>query len=110
MLKKSLAFGLLAAGMMIAPGAAMAQQLNVQEVQQEGAAFGGSQVINNAELKNNQQLIKLKDGRYCYSNPGGQASVQRVGQFGQAAFDSTVVNNAELRSRQQTVDIANCTY
>jgi hypothetical protein len=110
MLKKSFAFGLLAAGLMVAPGAAMAQQSNIQEVQQDGRAFGGSQVINNAELKNNQQLIKLKDGRYCYSGSGGQFSAQRVNQTGEAAFDSTVVNNAELRNRQQTVDIASCRY
>jgi hypothetical protein len=110
MLKKSFAFGLLAAGLMLAPGAAMAQQSNIQEVQQDGRAFGGSQVINNAELKNNQQIIKHKDGYYCYNGSGGQASVQRVGQFGDAAFDSTVVNNAELRNRQQTVDIASCRY
>jgi hypothetical protein len=108
MLKKSFAFGLLAAGLMVAPGAAMAQQFNVQEVDQDGKAFGGSTVVNNAELKNDQQLIKHKNGRYCYSGSDGQFSAQRVNQKGEAAFHSAVVNNAELASRQQTVNIADC--
>jgi hypothetical protein len=109
MLKKSFAFGLLAAGMMIAPGAALADVQNSnQNIDQFGAASGfGNTVVNNANQNNNQNINKFKTG-YCPS--GGlnvQNSGQNIGQTGIAAGSfNTVVNQAQQGNAQNATDIA----
>jgi hypothetical protein len=110
MLKKSFAFGLLAAGLMIAPGVALADvQNNQQSVGQTGAALGGGNtVVNNATQDSLQNIDKFKVGGACSS--GGlnvQNSGQSVGQGATALGGvNTVVNQAQQGNFQNTTDIA----
>ncbi|EHC08324.1 hypothetical protein FJSC11DRAFT_4625 [Fischerella thermalis JSC-11] len=62
MLKKSFAFGLLAAGLMIAPGAALADvQSSQQNATQNGAAVGvGNTVVNQADQTAIQDITKIQ--------------------------------------------------
>ena len=62
MLKKSLAFGLLAASLMVAPGAAFAQsqsQVNDQLTDQSGAALDGSVNVQNSRSNNRQKQKRM---------------------------------------------------
>ncbi len=96
MLNKYTAFGLLAAGLMIAPGAAFADsqsQENVQINTQHGTAIGGSVNAQSAEALSIQEQVKLRQRnafkrfrRHCpgtYSSQS-QASTQASAQSGGA--------------------------
>jgi hypothetical protein len=109
MLKKSFAFGLLAAGMMIAPGAALADvQSNQQNATQNGAAVGvGNTVVNQADQTNIQDITKFKHGS-CSGGYNAQFSGQNVEQNGVAVGTAnTVVNQAQQGSLQNATEIAN---
>ena len=116
MFKKSLAFGLLAAGLMVAPGAALADsqsQNNNQNTIQEGAAIGGSTNAQSSESLNIQEQIQKRRDRvggrrggygrrfprprFCGSSYNGQSqnSSQGTVQSG-AAVDGSV--NAQSNS------------
>ena len=63
MLKKSLAFGLLAAGLMVAPGAALADtqsQNSNQHTVQQGTAIDGSTNAQSSESLNVQEQIQKR--------------------------------------------------
>ena len=95
MLNKSLAFSLLAAGLMIAPGTAFAnsqRQENVQITTQQGTAIGGSVNAQSGEALSIQEQVKLRQRRaykrlgYCHpgsystqSQTSSQASAQNGG-------------------------------
>ncbi|WP_414622213.1 hypothetical protein [Calothrix sp. CCY 0018] len=96
MLNKYTAFGLLAAGLMIAPGTAFAdsqRQENVQINTQQGRAIGGSVNAQSGEALSIQEQVKLRQqnafkrfGRNCpgsYSTQS-QASTQASAQTGGA--------------------------
>ena len=95
MLNKSLAFGLLAAGLMIAPGMAFAdsqRQESVQITTQKGGAINGSLNAQSSEGLSIQNQVKLRQRRaykrlgYCpgsYSNQS-QSSTQASAQNGVA--------------------------
>ncbi|MBE9212194.1 hypothetical protein IQ247_05625 [Plectonema cf. radiosum LEGE 06105] len=111
MLKKYAAFGLLAAGLMIAPGAAFANsqsQNSNQNTVQNGTAINGSTNAQSSESLNIQEQIqKTRDsigrgrpyGRpvYCAPSYSGQSqnSSQGTSQSG-AAVDGSV--NAQSSS------------
>ena len=111
---KNFAFGILAAAIAIAPGAAFAgqSQSNVQHTTQEGAAINGSTNAQSSVSTNRQQQTsnaQKKAGGYrgSYYKPRypkantnqSQGSVQRTSQSGAAidgsvnAQDSTTHNN-----------------
>ncbi|MDJ0697918.1 hypothetical protein [Mastigocoleus sp. MO_188.B34] len=118
MLKKSVAFGLLAASLIIAPSAAFADtqsQNNNQYNEQNGAALDGSFNEQNAENVNNQrQVINRKRRHRGYGKRyyGGrkyrgsrranqeQDNVQGNVQSGAAEFESENRQNASNRNRQ----------
>ncbi|MDJ0796610.1 MAG: hypothetical protein QNJ51_07190 [Calothrix sp. MO_167.B12] len=117
MLKKSLAFGLLAASLMVAPGAAFAgdtqTQVNDQLTDQSGAALDGSVNVQNSVTRS-RQIQKSVTGRgrrgyrYGCSRTGkqtqSQASTQTTGQSGVAANSSTNTQRTGTISRQvQTI-------
>ncbi|MFH7029812.1 MAG: filamentous hemagglutinin [Heteroscytonema crispum UTEX LB 1556] len=110
MLKKSFAFSLFAAGLMIAPGAAFADVQNSQQsVGQTGTALGtANTVVNNATQNSRQNIDKFKAGGACSS--GGlnvQNSGQSIGQGGAGVGGvNTVVNQAQQGNFQNTTDIA----
>ncbi|MGI2909690.1 hypothetical protein, partial [Tolypothrix sp. VBCCA 56010] len=92
---KNFAFGILAAALAIAPGAAFAgqSQSNVQVTTQEGAAIDGSTNAQSSTSSNRQQQIqnaqKKAGGYYSpYYRKGNtnqsQGSVQRTRQDGAA--------------------------
>jgi hypothetical protein len=109
MFKKSFAFSLLAAGLIIAPGAAFAGVQNSnQTTGQSGAALGeANTVVNNANQSSNQDITKFKNG----SCPSGGLDIQNSGQ---GAFQNgtavgganTVVNQANQGSAQNATNIA----
>ena len=115
MLKKSLGFGLLAAGLIFAPGAALAD-IQVQEsdqttIQRGSAAHGSTNAQSNESINIQEQIQKTRDrvrgnygsyGRryprpYCVGGVNGQAqkSSQGTVQAGDA-FDGSV--NAQSNS------------
>jgi hypothetical protein len=109
MFNKSIAFGLLAAGLMIAPGATFAgqSQVSTQETVQEAAAFDGSRVNQRSNSNSvqtqtrNQRAPKYYGGRRnC--NPGSQAqdNLQSTRQAGAAEFGSRVDQTSNSRNRQ----------
>ncbi len=95
MLNKSIAFGLLAAGLMIAPTAAFAGQTQKvdQYTEQNGAAVNGSSTVQtsttNSRQVQNQNSSKPRYGRY--GNRYG--STGKINQ-GQNARQGTVQNGA----------------
>jgi outer membrane lipoprotein-sorting protein len=121
MLKK-LTFGILAAAIAIAPGAAFAgqSQSNVQVTNQEGAAINGSTNAQSSTSTNRQQQIQnaqKKAGGYrgSYYKPGyrrnnntnqSQGSVQRTGQSG-AAIDGSVNAQDSATRNNQTQSVRN---
>ena len=119
MFKKSLAFGLLAAGLMIAPTAAFAgqSQSNQQSIEQNGAASDGSTNAQSAQNISNQvqsQVRRANSGyhphRYGYqgSCPSGyssqdQNSGQGITQNGAASNGSTNAQDGSNHSNQVQV-------
>ena len=108
MLKKSLAFGFLAAGLMVAPGAALADvqsQNSTQNTIQEGTAINGSVNAQSSESLNVQQQIqKTRErvgGRYGYGSYGGY----RRGygrRFRRPSYCATGYNGQSQNSSQGT--------
>ena len=120
MLKKSLAFGLLAATFMVAPGAAFAgdsqNAVNDQLTDQSGAALDGSVNIQNSRSSNrqNQKLNRSTRGRRYgrygrYGRRGctvgstrqNASSTQTTGQSGVAENGSVNDQNSNTRSNQR---------
>ncbi|MGI2903569.1 hypothetical protein [Tolypothrix sp. VBCCA 56010] len=115
---KNFAFGLLAAALAVAPGAAFAgqSQSNVQVTTQEGAAINGSTNAQSSTSINNQQQIQnaqKKAGAYRgrYYKPvcrGGssaqsQGSVQHTSQSGAAINGSVNAQDSVTTSNQRQV-------
>ena len=119
MLKKSLAFGLLAASLMVAPGAAFADSQNAvndQLTDQSGAALDGSVNVQNSR-SNNRQTQNLnrssrgrRYGRYGrYGRKGckvgntrqNASSTQTTAQSGVAENASINDQNSNTRSNQR---------
>ncbi|MBD2431059.1 filamentous hemagglutinin [Fischerella sp. FACHB-380] len=110
MLKKSFAFGLLAAGLMIAPGAALADvQSNQQNATQNGAAAGvANTVVNQADQTAIQDITKFKNGASCSGSYNAQISGQNLEQNGAAVGTAnTVANVGSQAALQQATEIAN---
>ena len=117
MLNKSIAFGLLAAGLMIAPTAAFAQQSQKvdQYTEQNGAAVNGSEVVQTSRTNSNQvqnhRTSNPRYGRYGngYNRSGkvNQRQDARQGSVQNGAAtdgsytnqDSKTNNNQSQRSR-----------
>jgi len=97
MLHKSLAFGLLAAGLILAPKVAFADtyssQTSVQTTEQNGAAIDGSTNVQSSQTTSFQQTYSgYQPYYYRYSTPFTsqfQSSYQSTNQSG-AAVDSSV--------------------
>jgi hypothetical protein len=122
---KNFAFGLLAATLAIAPGAAAFAgqgQSNVQVTTQDGAAIDGSTNAQSSTSTNVQQQIQnaqKKAGAYRpgrYYNPacrGGstaqsQGSVQRTSQSGAAIGGSVNAQDSVTTSNQRQILAAGC--
>ncbi len=112
---KNFAFGILAATIAIAPGAAFAgqSQSSVQGSNQSGAAINGSTNAQSSTSTNNQQQIQnaqKKAGGYrgSYYKPRypkantnqSQGSVQRTGQNGAAIDGSVNAQDSNTRNNQ----------
>ncbi|MBW4611341.1 MAG: hypothetical protein KME22_30160 [Hassallia sp. WJT32-NPBG1] len=123
MMLKNLAFGLLAATLAIAPGAAFAgqSQSNVQVTEQNGVAENGSTNAQSSTSTNVQQQIQnaqKKAGRYnpgryspvCRggSNAQAQGSVQRTSQSGAAIGGSVNAQDSTTTSNQRQTLAAGC--
>ncbi|MBV6624931.1 MAG: hypothetical protein KI793_18720 [Rivularia sp. (in: Bacteria)] len=124
MLNKSFAFGLLAAGFMVAPGAAFADVQNQNSNQntiQEGIAEHGSVNAQSSEILNVQEQIqktreRVKRGvhgrygrygrpSYCGSSFSGQSQDSAQGTFQSGeAFDSSVngQSNSSVSDQKQS--------
>ena len=123
MLKK-LTFGILAAAIAIAPGAAFAgqSQSNVQVTEQNGVAQDGSTNAQTSTSTNVQQQIQRANqlgnrygGRYnrpsyCPGRSNGQAqgSVQRTSQSGAALGGSVNAQDSVTTSNQRQILAAGC--
>ncbi|MEI2579333.1 hypothetical protein [Scytonema sp. PRP1] len=94
MLNKSIAFGLLAAGLMIAPTAAFAQQSQSvdQYTEQNGAATNGSSTVQTSTT-NSRQVQNQRNGRPGYYRDYGR---DRNVRQGQDARQTTVQNGAAV--------------
>ncbi|NMG07137.1 hypothetical protein [Brasilonema sp. UFV-L1] len=112
MLNKSIAFGLLAAGLMIAPTAAFAGQSQSvdQYTEQNGAAVNGSSTVQTSTT-NSRQVQDARNSRPVYHNrrgyvrPGnnvkqGQDAVQTTKQSGAATDGSTTDQYSNTNNRQ----------
>ena len=118
MFNKSLAFGLLAAGLMIAPGTAFAdsqRQENVQITTQQGRAVGSGVNAQSADTLSIQNQVKLRQRRaykrlgYCpgaYSNQS-QTSTQASAQNGGAIDYSDNAQASSSVSEQNQVVVSN---
>ena len=117
MFKKSVAFGLLAAGLMIAPTAAFAgsqSQSNQQSIEQNGAASDGSTNAQSAQNISNQvqsQIRRTNPGYHPYSSGHprscgsgssyqDQNSGQGITQNGAASYGSTNAQDGSNHSNQ----------
>ncbi len=99
MFKKYAAFGLLAAGLMVAPGAALADsqsQNNNQNTIQEGTAIGGSVNAQSSESLNIQEQIKNRRDSIGRSRGG-------YGRFPRPSFCGGSYNGQSQNSSQGTV-------
>ena len=126
MFKKSFGFGLLAAGLMVAPGAALADvqsQTSTQHTIQEGTAINGSVTAQDSETLNVQKQIsevrkRVGGGRYgkygrrhprpVFCGTGGsnaqiQNSSQGSAQSGVAVDYSTTAQSGSSISDQNQV-------
>ncbi|MDJ0675823.1 MAG: hypothetical protein QNJ36_10655 [Calothrix sp. MO_167.B42] len=117
MLNKSLAFGLLAASLMVAPGAAFADSQNAvndQFTDQSGAALDGSVNIQNSRSRNRQtqNLNRSTRGRRYYGRYGRRgckvghtrqnaSSTQTTAQSGVAENASVNDQNSNTTSNQR---------
>ena len=117
MLKKSIALGLLAFGLMVAPTTAFAgqSQNNVQSTEQNGAATNGSTTAQNSESINNQVQAQVNKARrgFAYtpysrhrsnypvhSTPQSQRSAQHTVQNGAATDGSTTAQSSNTHNNQ----------
>ncbi|MBR8838635.1 MAG: hypothetical protein DSM106950_32700 [Stigonema ocellatum SAG 48.90 = DSM 106950] len=123
MLNKSLAFGLLAAGLMIAPTAAFAggssqYQNNVQGTVQNSAATNGSTSAQESNSVNVQRQVSKIQNRvhapyYSQSTHSSQNqnSVQDTSQSGAADNGSTNAQSSSTVNRQsQRTGVRNPSY
>jgi hypothetical protein len=111
MFKKSIAFGLLAATLMVAPGAAFADQnqSSDQFTGQDGAALDGSINSQNSNSTNNQRqnkdssVYRGRYGSYRCGNDGdqNQDSRQTTAQSGVAENGSINDQNSRTSNRQR---------
>ena len=111
MLNKSIAFGLLAAGLMIAPTAAFAGQSQSvdQYTEQNGAAVNGSSTVQTSTT-NSRQVQNQRNGRGNYRDYGRDRNVRQnqrnsrpgYGRYGQRYGSSGKVNQRQ-DARQGTV-------
>ncbi|MBW4445459.1 MAG: hypothetical protein KME38_00910 [Spirirestis rafaelensis WJT71-NPBG6] len=123
MMLKNLAFGLLAATIAVAPGAAFAGQgqSNVQVTEQNGAATDGSTNAQSSSSVNVQQQIqranqlgnRYRGGYYKPVCRGGssaqsQGSVQRTSQSGAAIGGSVNAQDSVTTSNQRQNLAAGC--
>ena len=122
MFNKSLAFGLLAAGLMIAPGTAFAdsqRQENVQITTQQGRAVGSGVNAQSADTLSIQNQVKLRQRRAYkrlgYCPPGGyssqsQTSTQASAQSGGAIdySDNAQANTTVSEQNQVVVSSTGC--
>ena len=118
MFNKSLAFGFLAAGLMIVPGTAFAdsqRQDNVQITTQQGSAIGSGVNAQSADTLSIQNQVKLRQRRaykrlgYCpggYSNQS-QTSTQASAQNGGAIDYSDNAQASSSVSEQNQVVVSN---
>lgn len=118
MFNKSLAFGFLAAGLMIVPGTAFAdsqRQDNVQINTQQGRATGSGVNAQSADTLSIQNQVKLRQRRaykrlgYCpgsYSNQS-QTSTQASAQNGGAIDYSDNAQASTSVSEQNQVVVSN---
>lgn len=122
MLNKYTAFGLLAAGLMIAPSMAFAdsqRQGNVQITTQQGTAIGGSVNAQSGEALSIQEQVKLRQHnafkrfrRYCpgsYSTQS-QTSTQASAQTGGAIdySDNAQATTSVSEQNQVVVSSTGC--
>ena len=101
MLKKSLALGFLAAGLMIAPGTALAgvqSQNSNQHTIQDGTAIGGSTNAQSSESLNVQEQIQKTRKRV-----GGSYGYGRYRRFRRPSYCPTGYNGQSQNSSQGTV-------
>ena len=121
---KNFAFGILAAAIAIAPGAAFAGQgqSNVQVTEQNGTAINGStnaqsSSSSNVQIQNAQKKAgAYRPGRY-YSKPSycpgrssaqSQGSVQRTSQSGAAIDGSVNAQDSVTTSNQRQILASGC--
>ncbi|GAX43994.1 hypothetical protein NIES4075_50090 [Tolypothrix sp. NIES-4075] len=121
---KNLTFGILAAALAIAPGAAFAgqSQSNVQVTEQNGTAINGStnaqsSTSTNVQIQNAQKKAgAYRPGRY-YGKPSycpgrssaqSQGSVQRTSQSGAAIDGSVNAQDSTTTSNQRQILAAGC--
>ena len=100
MLKKSLAFGLLAAGLMVAPGAALADsqsQNNNQQTVQKGTAVHGSTNAQSSESMSIQEQMQKRRDRI---GKGG-----RYGRYPRPSYCGSGYNRQSQNSSQGTAQI-----
>jgi hypothetical protein len=117
MLNKSIALGLLAFGLMVAPSTAFAGQSqgNIQTTGQNGAASNGSTTAQTSESINRQVQAQVnkaghgvayrpysRHGISCptHSTPQAQRSVQHTSQNGAATNESTTAQSSNTRNNQ----------
>ena len=116
---KNFAFGILAAAIAVAPGAAFAGQgqSNVQVTEQNGAAIDGStnaqsststnvqQQIQNAQKKASEYRGRYSGPSYCSGGSSAQAqgSVQRTSQSGAAIGGSVNAQDSVTTSNQRQI-------
>jgi hypothetical protein len=119
---KNFAFGILAAAIAIAPGAAFAgqSQSNVQVTEQNGVAQDGSTNAQTSTSTNVQQQIQRANqagnrynrGRYnrpvCRTGAQAQGSVQRTSQSGAAIGGSVNAQDSVTTSNQRQILAAGC--
>jgi len=119
---KNFAFGILAAAIAIAPGAAFAgqSQSNVQVTEQNGAAIDDSTNAQSSTSTNVQQQIqranqagnRYNGGRYynpgCRTRSQAQGSVQRTSQSGAALGGSVNAQDSVTTSNQRQALAAGC--
>ena len=121
MLNKSLAFGLLTAGLMIAPGVAFAdsqRQDSVQITTQTGTAINGSVNAQSSDKLNIQKQVELRQHStykrlgYCPGtyNSQSQSSTQASGQNGVAVdySDNAQANTSVSEQNQVAVTTTSC--
>ncbi|MBW4479294.1 MAG: hypothetical protein KME54_21185 [Tolypothrix brevis GSE-NOS-MK-07-07A] len=111
MLKKTYAFSLLAAAMIIAPSAAFAGDSGTrQELNQSATSINNSRVNQGASQTSYQYRSNRAGSRYggynCRPNQQSQRSNQRLDQNGVAINDSVVSQRADQTNLQRQVGAA----